>query len=83
MAKKTKKKARAKRRALPAAGGLERFCSLPEAAKIAGIHEVHLRRLIGAGTVVGVKVGRNYLVDRESAAAFQRHPYLGRPKQGE
>jgi hypothetical protein len=54
--------------------------SLPEAAKLAGVTDFWMRKLIQAGKVLGVKIGRNYLVDRNSAKAFDRHPSAGRPR---
>ncbi len=39
-----------------------------------------MRTLIEAGKVLGQKVGRNYLVNKHSAAAFKRHPTFGRPR---
>jgi hypothetical protein len=54
--------------------------SLPEAAKLADVTEAWMRKLVASGKVVGVKIGRNYLVDRHSAKAFDRHPSAGRPR---
>ena len=56
--------------------------SLPEAAVLADVSERHLRTLIEAGKVRGVKIGRNYLVSESSARAFRRHPSAGRPRGG-
>jgi excisionase family DNA binding protein len=55
---------------------------LPEAAELAGVTEQWMRRLVNSGRVRGVRIGRNYLVDRSAAAEFERHPYLGRPRGG-
>jgi len=54
--------------------------SLPEAAKLADVTEFWMRKLVQTGKVLGVKIGRNYLVDRDSAKAFDRHPSAGRPR---
>jgi hypothetical protein len=59
---------------------LSQLVSLPEAAQIADVDETWLRRLIRDGKIVGLKIGRNYLVDRNSAAAYQRIPGMGRPR---
>jgi hypothetical protein len=53
---------------------------LPEAARLADVSERYLRTLVNAGTVVGMKVGRNYIVSRKSAAAFVRSQTEGRPR---
>lgn len=59
---------------------LEDMIPLPEAAALADVSEAYLRRLVNAGKVTGFKLGRNYLVSRSSAAAFDRHPTAGRPR---
>lgn len=55
---------------------------LPEAAELAGVREQWLRKLVQAGRVKGVRIGTRYFVDREDAAAFERHPSRGRPRKG-
>lgn len=60
---------------------LKGWVTLPEAAKLADVSERWMRQLIADGTVLGVKVGRNYLVHRASAQKFKRHPTAGRPRQ--
>lgn len=59
---------------------LEGWVSLPEAAKLADVTERWMRQLVADGKVIGVQVGRNYLVLRESAAKFKRSPDEGRPR---
>lgn len=59
---------------------LAKAISLPEAAKLADVTEFWMRKLVQTGKVLGVKIGRNYLVDRDSAKAFDRHPSAGRPR---
>lgn len=78
MAKQPKRKTARK---VAAAIDLSQFVSLPAAARLAGVDETWMRQLVREGKVLGMKVGRNYLVDRRSAAAFERHPYLGRPRE--
>lgn len=53
---------------------------LPEAAPLADVSEAYLRRLVKAGKILGVQIGRNYLVDKNSAKNFERHPTFGRPR---
>ncbi len=59
---------------------LNDYVSVPKAAKLAKVSEKWMRQLIIDGKVKGMKVGRNYLVDRKSAIAFDRHPTAGRPR---
>jgi len=56
------------------------YLSTTAAAIIAGISARHLVRLIVDGKINAQKVGRNWLVSRESAEGFSRHPSMGRPK---
>ena len=56
------------------------WISLPEAAKLADVTEKWMRHLVVANRVTGRKVGRNYIVSRRSAAAFQRSNE-GRPRK--
>jgi hypothetical protein len=56
------------------------FMPLPEAAALADITEQWLRKLVAAGRVRGVRVGKNYLVSKSSAESFRRHPTAGRPR---
>lgn len=53
---------------------------LPEAARLADVSERWMRSLVDAGKVVGMKVGRNYIVSRKSAASFVRSEAEGRPR---
>lgn len=55
---------------------------LPEAAALADVSERYMRSLVNAGKVAGMKVGRNYIVSRKSAAAFVRSETEGRPRGG-
>jgi hypothetical protein len=55
--------------------------SLPEASRLADVSEGWMRTLVQTGKIMGVKIGRNYLVDRDSAKAFDRHPSVGRPRK--
>lgn len=54
--------------------------SLPEAAALADVSERHMRLLVRSGKIPADKIGRNYLVSKAAAAAFRRHPSLGRPR---
>jgi len=57
------------------------FVPLPEAARLADVTPRHMQRLAEDGVVTAIKVGRNWLVDRAAAAAFERHPSAGRPRK--
>lgn len=59
---------------------VSKLVPLTVAAKAADVSEQWLRKLIKDKRVVGLKIGRNYVVDIDSAKAFTRHPYLGRPR---
>jgi len=72
MAKKTKRKI------MPI--DLEDMVTLPQAAKLMDVAESYVRNLIRQKRVTGFKFGRNYLVNRASAAAFKKKPGYGRPK---
>lgn len=56
------------------------YLSTTDAAILAGVSARHLVKLIVEGKIHAQKVGRNWLVSRESAEAFSRHPTMGRPK---
>lgn len=60
---------------------LEKCISVPQAAKLAGVSDKWMRQLVIDGKVDGIKIGRNYVVDKLSAKAFDRHPTSGRPRQ--
>jgi hypothetical protein len=53
---------------------------LPEAALLADVTDRWMRSLVQGGRVVGLKVGRNYIVSRASAAAYVRSETEGRPR---
>jgi excisionase family DNA binding protein len=55
--------------------------SVTEAARRAGITDRHIRRLIHDGVLQATRIGRAWLVDAASVAAYQKHPTMGRPKQ--
>lgn len=59
---------------------VSKLVPLPEAAVIADVSPVWLRTLFKQGKVAGLKIGRNFFIDIDSARAFQRHPFLGRPR---
>jgi excisionase family DNA binding protein len=56
--------------------------SVTEAARRAGVTDRHMRRLITDGVIQASRVGRAWLVDARSVAAYQRHPTMGRPRAG-
>ena len=59
---------------------MSKLIPLPEAAELAGVREQWLRLLVKSGKVKGIRLGNNWFVDRESAAAFERDPSRGRPR---
>lgn len=63
-----------KRPATPAA-----IISVTAAARIAGVTDRHMRRLIADGVIRATRIGRAWLVERSSVEAWQRHPTMGRP----
>ena len=58
----------------------DEFVSLAEAAALADVSPVWLRKLVTAGKIAGRRCGKLYLVSRSAAAAFRRHPTAGRPR---
>jgi hypothetical protein len=56
------------------------WVTLPEAARLADVTDRWMRSLVQSGRVVGLKVGRNYIVSRASAAAYVRSETEGRPR---
>ncbi len=55
------------------------YVSSAEACRICGVSDGYMRRLIRDGKIVAKRFGNSYAVLRESAAAFQRQPGMGRP----
>lgn len=49
---------------------LEDYITVQEAARIAKYSVTHMRRLVVAGRITGLKVGRDWLVEREALAAY-------------
>jgi hypothetical protein len=72
-----------KRKKTPPPLAIDQLIPLPRAAELADVSPGWLRQLVADGKVRGVKIGRNYLVDLESAKAFTRHPFLGRPRKSD
>lgn len=56
------------------------WISLPEAARLADVTDRWMRTLVQNGRVVGLQVGRNYIVSRSSAASYVRSETEGRPR---
>jgi hypothetical protein len=78
MAKKKKKKKATALKTMRV--GIDNAIPLPEAAALADVTDTWMRRLVTQGVVVGLKIGRSYIVDRESALAYKRTPNMGRPR---
>jgi excisionase family DNA binding protein len=57
------------------------YLSTTDAAILAVVSARHLVKLIVEGKIHAQKIGRNWLVSRESAEGFSRHPSMGRPKK--
>jgi excisionase family DNA binding protein len=70
--------AKKKRKMMPI--DLEEMITLPEAAKLLDFAEPYVRQLVRKGRIAGFKFGRNYLVNKRSALAFEKSPGCGRPK---
>jgi hypothetical protein len=56
------------------------WITVPEAARLADVTERWMRGLIKRNHVAGIKVGRNWVVSRASAAAYVRSETEGRPR---
>jgi excisionase family DNA binding protein len=60
---------------------LEDCVTIQEAAELTGFSRTHVRRLVVAGRIEGLKVGRDWLVDRAALLAYsERAQALGRQK---
>ena len=59
---------------------LDDIVTLPEAARLLDFAEPYVRLLVRTGRIEGFKFGRNYLVNKRSAPAFEKSPGCGRPK---
>jgi excisionase family DNA binding protein len=57
------------------------WITVPEAAKLADVTPRWMLSLIKNGRVQGLRVGRNYVVSRASAAAYVRTENQGRPRR--
>jgi excisionase family DNA binding protein len=57
------------------------WITVPEAAKLADVTPRWMLSLIKDGRVQGLRVGRNYVVSRDSAAAYVRTTNQGRPRR--
>ena len=72
-----------RKKATPPPLAIDQLIPLPRAAELADVSQGWLRQLVADGKVLGVRIGRYYLVDLESAKAFTRHPFLGRPRKSD
>lgn len=60
---------------------LEDHVTIQDGAKLSGLSRTHVRRLVVAGRVAGVKMGRDWLVDRVALLAYaEDHKRLGSQK---
>jgi excisionase family DNA binding protein len=60
---------------------LSLYCTVAEAAKLANVTEPYVRILLANGRLTGEKIGKEWLVLKSDALAFQRQPGMGRPKR--
>ncbi len=60
---------------------LDAYCSVAEAAAIAGVSVSYLHHMIREGRIKAQKIGPNYAVLRSSVTKFERKPGMGRPKK--
>jgi excisionase family DNA binding protein len=60
---------------------LERYCTVAEAAEIAGVTPAMIRYLVKTGALRAERPGHAYLLLREDVARYQRTPGEGRPKR--
>jgi len=60
---------------------LEAYCSVADAAALAGVSAEYMRQLVATGKVRGQKMGNVWLVFREDAQRFVRISNMGRPKR--
>jgi hypothetical protein len=61
----------------PSKDTAEQLISLAEAAELSGLSHDHLRNLVRAGIVWGVKIGRNWVTTAAAVreyVATERHP---------
>lgn len=60
---------------------LEDYVTIQEGAELTGLSRTHVRRLVVAGRVEGLKVGRDWLVDRAALQTYsEKAQALGRQK---
>ena len=57
---------------------LNGYLTTRQAASHSGISQDHIRRLMGSGTLTGLKFGRDWLVETPSLNSYMRN----RPKTG-
>ncbi len=60
---------------------LSLYCSVAEAAIIAGVSRSYMNAMVLAGKIKAQKIGQSYAVLRSSLAKFERQPGMGRPKK--
>ena len=60
---------------------LSLYCSVAEAANIAGVSRSYMNAMVAAGKIKAQKIGKSYAVLRSSVAKFKRRPGMGRPKK--
>lgn len=56
----------------------QEFVSTTQAAELLGVSHSRIRALIKYGRLEAQKIGRNYIVAKESVISFKRKPFYGR-----
>ena len=64
----------------PTDGRKNRYFTLSQASEISGYSTSHLRHLLRAGRLEGVKLGRDWLIMAQDLALVEHRP-TGRPRQ--
>lgn len=60
---------------------LSNAITLTQAAELAGVTDRWMRQLVKDEKVRAVRIGKFWLVDKDDAEKFQRHPTAGRPRK--
>ncbi len=59
---------------------LGEWISVAQAAQMVNVSNFWMRTLVQNGKIEGWKIGSSYVVKKESAKEFERHPSAGRPR---
>ena len=56
---------------------LDDLISLEEASELSGLSSAHIRRLVSRDTIIGKKIGRNWITSKQAILEYikqERHP---------